>query len=185
MIHAPVPILQSRHEPVQRVKQGGSVACRPRAGEPGIELRLPINLDHVEIGIKVLEHVPGDEHGCEPRPLVLWIIHYEANRLERTRQPFERVGGGVRQRSERVAPQREGNARPQPSAQRPVDRLTGRRPRVEQGTRERIGVRGNAQGTLAFGDTVRRDREIVAGAAGKPAHQVLGGFEAGVGDRDW
>src|SRR5437667_87267 len=60
VIHAPVPILQSRHEPVQRVKQGGSVACRPHAGEPGIELRLPINLDHVEIGIKVLEHVPGD-----------------------------------------------------------------------------------------------------------------------------
>jgi hypothetical protein len=59
VVHPTMPIVQGRYKAPERIDKGSFISIRRRGRQCRHQGVRPVGLDHVEIGIEVLEHIPS------------------------------------------------------------------------------------------------------------------------------
>ncbi len=156
-----MPIVERGHQPPQGGEERLLVGVRGGGGEAPPELARPVGLDGVEVGVEVLEDVPGQDHVGQPGGPVVAGGGGRSFRLGRR--------GRVRERALGVPVERQGDERRDAAPEIGHQRLS------RLGDRRRIGLRPREQeAALAALRTVRREGLAIARAYGL-ALQLPGG----------
>jgi hypothetical protein len=64
-------VAQCGHHPLERLVKSPGVCVGGGPPQSIFKRGVPVSLDHIEVGAKVLKDVPGKSHGSKPRGAVV------------------------------------------------------------------------------------------------------------------